>query len=309
MKKFILRIFLFGFIFFIVDKSFLLVRNTIPDRDFDNRLERILEGDLNNKDIIILGSSRGESNILANEIENYFNLKAFNLSYGGSSISFQKFVLEKYLKYNTKPKLIIKVIDDDFEFKTHDLIGQDRGYRFDRLYPITKYEDIREKLIELGDKNLILSNLFIIHQLNLSAFNFKVKGVKKGVLEYGALNLNSHTKIKESYNSQDMSFNTNDNAKKEIEAFKSIQNICSANEIQIIYAVSPVYRKMNQEWLDDTRKIINDDKNIFVFDTINEFYKQKEVYGDKSHLNLVGATQFTNDIMIFIEQNNILKDL
>jgi hypothetical protein len=121
MKKFILRAFIFGFFFFVADKLFLPIRNTMPDRDFDNRLERILEGDLNNKDIIILGSSRGESNILSSDIENHFNLKTFNLSYGGSSLTFQKFILENFLKYNTHPKLIVKVLDDDFEFKNSDL--------------------------------------------------------------------------------------------------------------------------------------------------------------------------------------------
>jgi hypothetical protein len=280
----------------------------MPDRDFDNRLERILEGDLNNKDIIILGTSRGESNILSSEIENHFNLKTFNLSYGGSSLTFQKYILEKYLKYNTNPKFIIKIIDDDFEFKNIARNGNVLEFRFDRLYPLTKYGEVRDKLIELGDKNVFLSELFVIHQLNLSSFNLKAKGVKKSIMDYGASNSYMHSNVKGTYKKLEKDIYRSGNVKEEVEAFKEIQQLCAVNNIQLVYAVGPVYREINQIWLKDTEKIINHKENIFVFDTINEFYKKKEIYGDESHLNRIGATQFTKDIINFIEKNEIFRD-
>jgi hypothetical protein len=33
-----------------------------------------------------------------------------------------------------------------------------------------------------------------------------------------------------------------------------------------------------------------------------------EIYGDEIHLNRIGATQFTKDIINFIEENKILRD-
>jgi hypothetical protein len=117
-----------------------------------------------------------------------------------------------------------------------------------------------------------------------------------------------HSNVKGTYKKLEKDIYRSGNVKEELEAFKEIQQLCAVNNIQLIYAVGPVYREINQIWLKDTEKIIDNKKNIFVFDTLNNFYKRKEIYGDKSHLNFKGATQFTKDIINFIEENKILRD-
>jgi hypothetical protein len=304
MKKFIFRVFIFAFVFFVIDKLFLPVRNTMPERISDNRLERILTGDLNNKDIIILGSSRGHFDVMASDIQNHFNLNTFNLSYKGGSVAFQKFILENYINYNTHPRIIIKVLDDNFEFQNSEV----RFIRKDKLSELVKHEKIRDKLIELGEKKLLLSKLFVLHQINLSFFNFNPRGVDNSIIAYGAGNRRIDSIVKGEYKKREVDFDSSKIFKEEIDAFKEIQELCAVNNIQLIFVVGPVYKEVDQKWLNYTKKKIANKKNIFVFDTIGSFYKSKGIYFDKGHLNRIGATQFTKDIIGFIEENEILGD-
>ena len=115
MKGFLIKIVLFALLIFLVDKLFIIIRNKAPEFDFDRRLEMVIEGNVN-KDIIILGSSRGQRNIDVQLLKDSLNTeKVFNLSYSGSTPEFQEFVLDQLIKNNRKPKLIIKLLDDDFE--------------------------------------------------------------------------------------------------------------------------------------------------------------------------------------------------
>jgi hypothetical protein len=65
---------------------------------------------------------------------------------------------------NKKPNLLILAVDNPAELEETPSIR----FRFDRLYPLVKYPEIRNTLIEKGEKNKILSELFVIHQLSIS---------------------------------------------------------------------------------------------------------------------------------------------
>lgn len=134
----------------------MIVRNTWPSRDFDNRLEKLVTGKLNDIDIIIIGFSRGHSHILASELERKLNLRTFNLSYGETGSHWHYFILKTYLKFNSKSKLIIKVLDVKQEFTS-----KIKNTRLDRLYPLVKYKYIMDYLIELGEKNHFLSKFLL----------------------------------------------------------------------------------------------------------------------------------------------------
>ena len=56
MKSFLLKSFLFFVVFFALEKSLILLRNTAPERELDKRLEYVLNGKID-ADIIVMGSS------------------------------------------------------------------------------------------------------------------------------------------------------------------------------------------------------------------------------------------------------------
>ena len=96
MKKFLLNSALFIVLFFIAEKGMYYFLQKAPDREYDKRLEHLINGEMN-KDLFVFGSSRGGGNILAEQIEKETGYSSYNLSYQGANIIYQNFIL-KYLR-------------------------------------------------------------------------------------------------------------------------------------------------------------------------------------------------------------------
>ena len=102
MRLFLKHILLFAVLFFIIEKSAWFLLELAPDRQYDKRLENLINGKIN-KDLLVIGSSRGAGNILAGQLEKQTGLTSYNLSYQGSNIEFHDFLLSILLKHN-QPK-------------------------------------------------------------------------------------------------------------------------------------------------------------------------------------------------------------
>ena len=107
MKRFLIRFSAFILCFFIVDKAFILVRDSSPEREVDKRLEYILNGKIQS-DLIIMGSSRGARSLIAKQITDSTGRSAYNLAFPGSDITFHEYVLRLLLetKGNKRPSTI-----------------------------------------------------------------------------------------------------------------------------------------------------------------------------------------------------------
>ncbi|MFD1016352.1 hypothetical protein [Winogradskyella rapida] len=303
MKEFLIKIVLFALLIFLVDKLFIIIRNKAPEYDYDRRLEMILEGNIN-KDIIILGSSRGQRNIDVQLMKDSLNTESvFNLSYGGSTPEFQGFILDQLIKNNQKPKLIIKLVDDDFELMNKGLYGNAKAFRIDRLNPLAKYQEIRECLYVRGVKNEVLSKLFILHQLNRSNFNLRKKGVIDTI--YGAKPIEGHDsslvwryKSKQEYNR----FNEED---LQIKNLINLQKKCLKNDIELILATAPVFREVNEIWIERMRQLAIPNTLFYTHEINEKAYKEKDNFADYSHLNNKGAAIYTQEIINFIKDNGL----
>ena len=170
MKKFIIKILIFSALFFLLEKGFIFLRDYSPSKEIDKRLERIINGEIN-KDLVIFGSSRGARNIIASQMNDSLDIDCFNLSYPGSNIEFHTFLLENLIKFNEKPKPVMLLIDHTQQVQSNTGIN----FRLDRLYPLIKYPEIRDELVKREGKNWLITELFIINQLNKSSFNLKKK--------------------------------------------------------------------------------------------------------------------------------------
>jgi len=170
MKRFALKLLLFAGLFLAFDKIFILVANSSAEAEVDKRLEYLVKGEIN-KDIIVIGSSRGARGIIASQIERETGLSAYNLCYPGSNVEFHEFLIRTLIEFNDPPSLILLVVDDNTEFFYDSTIT----FRKDRLYPLVKYPWIREELIALGDKDRFFSKFLVLHQLNKANFDLRTK--------------------------------------------------------------------------------------------------------------------------------------
>ncbi len=291
------NIVLFFVFFFVFEKGSYIFLHRAPDLEYDRRLEHVINGTIN-KDIIVLGSSRGSGNIIAGQIEKSTPYSCYNLSYRGSNIVFQEFVFKTLLKYNEAPKKVILVIDNPQEF----LKAKTLNFRADRLFPLSKYNYINDELIRQDKRNL-LSKLFYSARLSLATLKIKkVRPPSIALLDsYG-----SRPIIKES--KRDLVFLdtiVKDYAKEKeeqnyIKAFKNIQALSKQKNIELIFAFCPNFQSFNNSFIKRFEKMILPENKIFVYDSLNPMYKQKKYFYDISHLNKKGAEVFTSEIITFI---------
>lgn len=300
MKKFLTRVLLFGLFFFAIDKLFYIFLYTAPQLEADKRLELLINGKIN-KEIIVMGSSRGADNIIASQIEKETGKSAYNISYIGSNIQFHVFLLKTLLKYNSKPKTIILSVDNPYEF----IYAKSLNFRLDRLHPLGKYNYINQELINQNDRSK-LSWFLYLARINKSYLTFeKKKGPNENLmLSCGSMPLKAElSKENLVFDTIKQPYHISEELENKRKDFLEFQKICSQNKIKIIYCFAPNFRVYNPV-LENRIKLMSLSENkFFVYDTTNLKYKNKTYFYDESHLNIKGAKIFTSELSKFINLN------
>jgi hypothetical protein len=283
---------------FITDKAFFLVKNTAPEMVQDKRLNDLFEGKVN-KDLIIIGSSRGTADIATWMLEDSLGMSAFNLSYGGSEIEWQLFILETLLEKASPPRIIVKIIDDPFEL-TKAKINE---FRLDVLYPLVKYPRALEALIERGEKNRFLSKLLVTHQLSKTSYDFRAPPpVQDSVLLYGALPRRGQISEKQKKKVRiDTSYYASNELPGKVDAFMKFKDITKNKGIQVVYVIPPSYSPLNEDFVIRMRTMIGPDNTFFIYDREDSSYFRDAFFRDPYHLNIKGAEYFTNDLVCFMK--------
>ncbi|WP_339847437.1 hypothetical protein [uncultured Dokdonia sp.] len=300
MKKFIKTILIFALIFFIIDKAayFILVKTS--KLQSDKKLEKILEGGMD-RELLVLGSSRGIGNLIGEQLENETGLTTYNLSFRGSDITFQEFIFKTYLQYNKAPKKLLLVIDNPSLLALKSTLG----FRYDRLYPLAQNDVINNELIELG-KHSIASKY--VYTLRLQSRQLKFKKIKTSnnweIDDYG-----SQVVYGRSPHFEILSSNTNGDYNQEempekIEALANIRKLGDTYGITIYYIFPPNLSGFNTGFLNRFNKIVPVMKNVFIYDMTKDVYRNEDYFYDESHLNHKGARLFTKDVSDFIINNS-----
>lgn len=294
MSEFLKRILLFVIAFFIFDKIFYIFLLISPALEKDRRLENLINGEIN-REIIIIGSSRGARNIIAKQIEDSLNLSTYNLSYPGSDIEFHEFLLRTLLKFNEKPKIVILAVDDPNELLPSETIN----FRFDRLYPLARYSYINEEMIERNEKNF-LSRFLVLSRINKKNFDIRRKHFTEldTIKSCGSMPVPFQQKnIGFNYNSHIRNYTISDELPRKVESFLTFQKLCTSNNIKLYLAFPPDFRSFNLSFEERLRQLASPEVSFLIYDTLNEAYKDESLFHDESHLQTSGAVIFTNEII------------
>lgn len=283
-----------------LDKIFYIFLYTAPQLEADRRLEFLLNGKIN-KELIVIGSSRGAYNIIASQIEKETGKSAYNISYAGSNVQFHLFLLKALLKFNKRPETVIISIDNPYEF----LFVESFDFRYDRLYPLEKYNYINDELIKQNEKSK-LSWFLCLARLNKSNFTFTKKNapVDSPIMACGSMPfIKDFNKKQITFNTKKERYPVEKELKSKIEAFLEFQQICHSNNIKLIYCFAPNFRVYNQTLENRIKSISIPENKFFVYDTTDVRYQNKDYFHDDSHLNIKGAKLFSSELSKFINLN------
>jgi hypothetical protein len=300
MKRFLKHILFFGLLFFTIEKGLYFFIQNAPNKEYDKRLELVLQGKME-KDIIIIGSSRGANNISAKQMEDETGLSTYNLSYRGSNIIFHQFILETLLLYNKKPQKVLLVIDDEYEF----LMDHSLSFRFDRLYPLKNYSYINNKLIDSKKKSYVSKFLYAA-KIDREDFSLAPKRV------YPINQMTSHgSKLLPKKENNDLEFinvsknyNTLQEESSKIRSFKAIQEMCSSKGIDLYFVFTPDFKSFNESFLKRFEKLVKKKEHLIVYDTLDKRYKDYTIFRDQTHMCSEGAAIFTSELSQFMKSKN-----
>jgi hypothetical protein len=284
------------FLFFIV---------VSPEKEADKRLELLVNGKIN-KEVVILGSSRGARNIIASEIEKKTGYTTYNLAYPGSDIEFHEFIIRTLLKFNKSPKVILLSVDYPMAFLPDSILN----FRLDRLYPLVKYNYINDELVARGEKNKIMSNLFALSRMNKTNFDIRQKRFSALDTLYsdGSMPI-SFQKDNEDWTPSMIveKYNSKRELQVKLDCFKKIISMCQQKNIKLILIQPPLYDPMDIGFRERLKQLTHNKISFFDFNHQNPIYKNKDYFYDRTHLNRKGATIFTDEIAQYLNIKKVLN--
>lgn len=304
MKKFLQNLLIFGLLFFVLDKIFIFFIVVSPDKEVDKRLELLINGKIN-KELVVLGSSRGARNIMASEIEMKTGHSAYNLAYPGSDIEFHEFVVRTLLKFNNAPKVILLSVDYPMALLPDSILN----FRLDRMYPLVKYNYINDELITRGEKNIIASNLFALSRMNKTNFDIRQKKFTALDTLYadGSMPISFQKPNEDWTPSKETTYNQKKELQVKVACFQKIVALCQEKNIKLIIIQPPLLDDMDGAFKKRLQQLSHFKVPFLEYNTQNPVYKNKEYFYDKTHLNRKGAMIFTDEIADYIIANKILQ--
>ena len=301
MKRLALKLLLFLLVFLAYDKIFILVANRSAETEVDRRLEYLLEGEIN-KEVIILGSSRGSRDIIARQIEEETGRSTYNLCYPGSSVEFHDFILQTLLQFNDQPETLVLVVDDSNAF----MDGGDRVlFRRDRMYPLVKYPYIWKEMVERGYMENELASIIVLQRMNKYNFDLRQKAITAidTIIDCGSMPISWQDKNTEwIYEENDQEYPIQDEVSEKVEAYQNMIRTCEEKGIQLVIAFPPNYKKPSASFEKRIRQLSGTEANFHFYDTENPIYRDKDYFFDTEHLMVEAARVYTDEVIGFLEE-------
>lgn len=303
--KFLLRVFLLCIICLIVDRLLIFLIDRKIEANFDWRMEKVIEGQVN-ADILIIGSSRGARGIIASEITDKTHRSCFNFCYPGSNLMFHQFLFNTYLKFNKKPKTILLSIDDDFAFKESPWLS----FRNNALYALTKYDYVNEELIG-QQENHPFSRYFNIARLRKIHLNFGPPDLEETDILWkcGSMPIPFKNKaiIFGPRDTTAITYDVNAEAPRYMDAYKDILKKCAKLGIEVYVVLPPNYRPLNPAFFNRVKEVTPKSAEIFVYNQAQRAYADSNYFYDPSHLRQNGASLFSGELATFLLQKSPKK--
>ncbi len=296
MKKLGIRILLIGILGIGVDQAYGLFMGQVKDHSPDGRyykarytLEKAEE------DIIIIGSSRGERNYVPHQIEQALGMTCWNASRGVQGLPYFRAIQEGLLSRYT-PKLVILNIEADI--LEHPPFYQQMGFL--RAF-YWKNKPIRKIINEISstEKWKMYSQIY--------AYNSSYYYLLRPYLFPGIDGKNSDKGWKPSFGFWEdpgYPFEVIDNSKpldnKSVSLFDELLEGFKAQGVKVVISIAPNYGEetISTSSLSYIQTMATaNNVPLFNFSRDSIFTKDPSLYIDIEHLNVDGATRFTNMLM------------
>lgn len=274
---------------FLLDFFYTEVYNSSKDR---NKIQAVINGDVKNLDVLILGSSRANNHIVSSEFEK-INVKTFNFGMSGSSLEESALLLQLILnkKWNIKNVLLevdLNVNSESFSEGTRAV-----------FMPYLRNETISTYYKETENFNQLYYLPFyryIVYDAKIGAREmfFSLFHKKTNALHnLGFYPLNNKGK--------NLSYDLSKYQPKPNKNYKFIKELCQKNHVNLIVITTPICKNtINRNYFKELKLLYPEINNFENFVTDDEYFSSC------GHMNAEGASMFTQKTIVFLKANKII---
>ena len=299
MKTFLYKIAVFAILVFVLDKGFLLWEASLPALEYDQRLEQLIKKEIK-QEVLILGSSRGARDILADELEEQTGYTTYNLSYPGSDIFFHKFLFKKCIE-KANPKLVVLTLDDPGTFYDYKTIN----FRYDKLYPLTAYPEIRDVLVEQGKKTPYVVDWMVAYRIRESfpsSLSPKEASVNETLGTHGSMPLGfKKAEFNGKYSGKPMVYDIKKENKEKVVALKEMLQMAKSAGIPLLLVYPPNFYPPTKDYRARIQHLVGEDAMVYAYQDSNVIYQNADYFYDETHLQTKGAKVFTAELALAIK--------
>ncbi|GAA4053966.1 hypothetical protein [Flavobacterium chungnamense] len=300
MKKNLINVLLFLILFFGIDFTIgIVAKNSVL------KLKTGFLGVVNNtiKDtskILILGSSRAQNHYNSELISKKCNLSTFNGGQGGYGTLYTHAVLNERLK-ESSPQLVI------LDIAPNILVDEKQFEKLTSLMPLCSLYPSFSEIVKKNPDNKEITFWINTLKYNSTLFDlFYDKFAAKKKDGYTALpqSINLKTFVQFYYKpelfSNEMKIKINTILSSQLEYVTKMKKLCDKKGVQFLVIISPSYidydktNKIKNKLFDYLK---NNQIQVINFTESNLFSKNPELFHDQLHLNVKGATFFSNQVV------------
>jgi hypothetical protein len=255
----------------------------------------------NDFDLVVIGSSRAECQYYTPFIDSATGLRCYNLGMTGATMPFIASTLEAYLVHSKAPKYIILNLD------LHSLgDNTDTVYRFPRYFAFLDNEKLYDGLRKRDDRFLYFRWLpfYSMPYFNNRYLSNSLRGWMNKPSKYDLNYESGFSPCNNAASWGDLHTATMIQTHAYIsqaiwDAVNKIETVCQTKNIQLIFAVSPIFHRQEECVTDYTsahdafHEYAQNHSHPFIDLGHDSLRYEKEMYADPAHLNADGARLFT----------------
>ena len=247
-----------------------------------------------NADLLIFGASRANHHYDVRIIEDKMAISAYNTGRDGNAIFYHYAILQSILKRHI-PKIAI------LDFSHGEFMKSKDSYdRISSLLPYYKFHPEIRPVIELKspfEKYKLISGVYPYNSL---LFQIIAGNSMNNRNRANRDDINGFVPLYKQWNAKlivDSTFNKYDLDKVKIKYFNDFIQSCLNNKVSLYIMVSPCF--VDFKGVDSSIIIAKDISGkykipFFDFSDSTQFHTSPLIYADESHLNNLGAKQYTN---------------
>lgn len=285
MKKTILHLAIFIFIFIIIDVSFGVVCDylTVNAKDGDSGKRSYIVNETS-EDILLFGSSRMEHHYNPQIFEDSLKRSCFNAGFDGKGIilyyGFFKLITERY-----KPKMIV------YDLSIFDIYQDDNSKYTFLLKPFSKNSSVKDIItsVDVLERFKLKSNLYRYNSLWIGLLGSNIKKTR--------MNLDGFEPLGEI---MDYEPNLTDDQNGLVDSLKvkylkTLITDCKEMGVELVFVVSPHYKgNLLPEYIPEAKEIAKQ-YGIKIYDYFadSSVAHNKAFFKDQAHMNKFGADFFS----------------